>query len=92
MIEQLLKMAFLEDLSSVGDVTSDAVFTDNKTDTYWLSAKQDGVLCGKEIFALAFHYIDKECKVDFSFSDKGIEFSDGDKLINGQKVAKIQGL
>ncbi|MBF0377945.1 MAG: carboxylating nicotinate-nucleotide diphosphorylase [Desulfamplus sp.] len=84
MIQKLLEMAFLEDLGDIGDITSDAIFTDNKLDNYYLVAKQDGVLCGADIFACAFHYIDKECNVNFYVSD-------GDNLKIGQKVAKVEG-
>lgn len=84
MSEKLLKMAFEEDLSDVGDVTSDAIFIDDKVDIYWLVAKQDGVLCGADLFRESFHYIDKRCKVDFYYSD-------GDLLKNGQHVARVEG-
>ncbi|MBF0573396.1 MAG: nicotinate-nucleotide diphosphorylase (carboxylating), partial [Desulfamplus sp.] len=83
-IIKLLEMAFWEDLGDLGDITSDAIFNDNKTDTYWLVAKQEGVICGVDIFACAFNYIDKECIVNFYVSD-------GDNLKTGQKVAKIEG-
>ncbi|MBF0204906.1 MAG: nicotinate-nucleotide diphosphorylase (carboxylating), partial [Desulfamplus sp.] len=85
MIENLLQKAFLEDLSDVGDVTSDAIFTANETDTYWLVAKQEGVLCGSDIFTQAFHYVDRTCKIKFYFSD-------GDILKSGDKVAQINGV
>ncbi|MBF0228260.1 MAG: carboxylating nicotinate-nucleotide diphosphorylase [Desulfamplus sp.] len=91
MIQKLLEMAFLEDLGDIGDITSDAIFTDNKLDNYYLVAKQDGVLCGADIFACAFHYIDKECKVEFSLSNKEKSFLDGDLLKCGQQIAKVQG-
>jgi len=90
MAEKLLEIAFLEDLSDLGDVTSDAIFTDDKSDTYWLVAKQDGVLCGAEIFRQAFHYIDRRCKVEFYSSD-GKPLQDGALLRNGEQVARIEG-
>ncbi|KJR41373.1 nicotinate-nucleotide pyrophosphorylase [Candidatus Magnetoovum chiemensis] len=83
-IIKLLEMAFWEDLGDLGDITSDTIFNDNKTDIYWLVAKQEGVICGVDIFACAFNYIDKECIVNFYVSD-------GDNLKTGQKVAKIEG-
>lgn len=87
-------MAFSEDLGHLGDVTSDAIFTDNKTDIYLLVAKQDGVLCGSNIFCSAFNYLDREYPdKPSSYVKSEIEFyfSDGDYLKNGQKVAKIEG-
>lgn len=91
MIDKLIEMAFEEDLSTIGDVTSDAIFTENRTDTYWLVAKQDGVLCGADIFAKVFNYITPKCTVEFYNSSKGKKLSDGDTLKNGQTVAKIEG-
>lgn len=90
MAEKLLEIAFLEDLSDLGDVTSDAIFADDKSDTYWLVAKQDGVLCGAEIFRQAFHYIDRRCKVEFYSSD-GNPLKDGAILRKGEQVARIEG-
>ncbi|MBF0411907.1 MAG: carboxylating nicotinate-nucleotide diphosphorylase [Desulfamplus sp.] len=94
MIEKLLEMAFEEDLGDLGDITTDAVFTDSRTDTYWLIAKQDGVLCGADIFTRAFSYVDKKYSDKISINrESQIEFyfSDGDTLKKGQKVAKIDG-
>ncbi len=98
MIKKLLEMAFAEDLGDTGDITSDAIFTDNKTDTYCLVAKQDGVLCGADIFAQAFKYIDSSCKVTFSYLSNSTDqvpespiLKDGDILYNGQVVAKVEG-
>lgn len=93
-LEKLLEMAFSEDLGHLGDVTSDAIFTDNKTDIYWLVAKQDGVLCGSDIFRSAFNYLDREYpdkRSSYVKSEVEFYFSDGDYLKNGQKVAKIEG-
>lgn len=93
-LEKLLEMAFSEDLGHLGDVTSDAIFTDNKTDIYWLVAKQDGVLCGSDIFRSAFNYLDREYpdkRSSYVKSEIEFYFSDGGYLKNGQKVAKIEG-
>jgi len=83
MFEKLLKMAFLEDLDHLGDITSDAIF-EGEEDSYWLVARQDGVLCGADYFTRAFHHIDRESVVKFFFVD-------GDGLKNGERVAEIKG-
>ncbi len=80
---QLIKMAYFEDLQTTGDVTTDAIF-DEQRDTYQLVAKQDGILCGSTLFTRSFHYIDKTCQITFHFKD-------GDVLKNGQVVADVKG-
>ncbi|SMC63076.1 nicotinate-nucleotide pyrophosphorylase [carboxylating] [Desulfocicer vacuolatum DSM 3385] len=83
MFDNLLKMAFEEDLGTRGDVTSDAVFDDH-TDVYWLVAKQAGILCGVDCFTKAFAHVDETCKIEWFFFD-------GDALTSGDKVARISG-
>ena len=80
---ELIHMAFFEDLQSIGDVTSNAIF-DEQRDTYHLVAKQDGILCGRHLFAQSFHTIDTTCQVTFHFQD-------GDALTTGQIVADVEG-
>lgn len=80
---KLIEMAFFEDLQDIGDVTSDAVF-DNKKDAYHLRAKQDGILCGVDMFIRSFKYIDATCKVECYHKD-------GDTLKSGDIVAAVEG-
>jgi nicotinate-nucleotide pyrophosphorylase (carboxylating) len=81
--ETLLKMAFEEDLGTRGDVTSDAIFDDQK-DVYWLVAKETGILCGVDCFEKAFAYIDETCQIKWFFTD-------GERLRSGDGVARISG-
>jgi len=82
--KKLIKTALKEDLGNVGDVTSEAIFPKNKEETFKLLAKQDGVLCGKDIFISVFKTIDKKCEVNFYFND-------GDSLKKGDIVARVKG-
>ncbi|MBF0200954.1 MAG: carboxylating nicotinate-nucleotide diphosphorylase [Desulfamplus sp.] len=52
--------------------------------TYYLVAKQDGVLCGAVMFIRSFEYIDASCRLRFHFAD-------GDILKSGDIVATVQG-
>ncbi|HCX73644.1 MAG TPA: carboxylating nicotinate-nucleotide diphosphorylase [Candidatus Cloacimonas sp.] len=83
MCNDILKISFQEDLAGQQDVTSSAIFSD-EIDEYKLIAKQDGILCGQQIFADAFNYIDNETKVIFHFSD-------GDKIQKSQQIAILTG-
>ena len=79
----LVKMAFLEDLRDMGDITSDAVFDDRK-DRYRLVAKQTGVLCGVEMFVRSFQYVDRACTLT-------LHYEDGSSLAKGDIVADVHG-
>ncbi|MBF0111719.1 MAG: carboxylating nicotinate-nucleotide diphosphorylase [Desulfamplus sp.] len=94
MVGKLLEMAFIEDLGSFGDITSDALFVNNQIDTYWLVAKQDGVLCGADIFICVFNYIEQRFEKSGQISPKSkidFYFADGDLIKKGKRVAKIEG-
>lgn len=80
---KLIEMSFFEDLQEIGDVTSDAIF-DHEKDIYHLMAKQDGILCGVDIFIRSFQYLDATCEVEFYYKD-------GDSLKNGDTVALVKG-
>jgi len=82
-IEILIENALHEDLSTIGDVTTDSIFKD-ETGKFYLQAKQDGVLCGKEIFIHVFRAVDESIEITFYYSD-------GDKLTNGDRIASVEG-
>ena len=79
----ILQLALREDLGDQGDVTSQAVAPDGQSEAI-LWSKDTGILAGAEVFAAAFHAIDKETKVEFSLRD-------GDQLQKGQRVAMVSG-
>lgn len=82
-IEQLIKMALTEDLQEVGDVTSQAIFS-SESDEYSLVSKDNGVLCGLELFREVFRHVDEECLVEFYFKD-------GERLEKGDLVGTVKG-
>ena len=82
--DKLIDMALAEDLGDNGDVTTDSIFTEPKQEHYRLVAKEDGVLCGADIFCEVFAKLDKDCQVKFNFHD-------GDTLHNGDTVATVDG-
>ncbi|MEA5033735.1 MAG: carboxylating nicotinate-nucleotide diphosphorylase [Sphaerochaeta sp.] len=82
-INELIRMALSEDLGIQGDVTSQAIFTDEE-DIFILFAKDSGVLCGSEVFREVFRQVDPLVSVDFFYSD-------GDAIVHGDQVAKLAG-
>jgi len=79
----LIKKAFNEDFANAGDVTSSAIFSDEK-DNYFLLSKDDGVLCGIDFFKKVFLKIDENIELK-------IFKKDGEKIKNGEIVATIFG-
>lgn len=84
-IDRLIDIAFDEDFAQYGDVTTDAVFPNGLGDgTYVLKAKDNGILCGKEVFEMVFKKLDPSLQVTFMHSD-------GDSVSYGDAVAEING-
>lgn len=84
-IDRLIDIAFDEDFAQYGDVTTDAVFPNGLGDgTYVLKAKDNGILCGKEVFEMVFKKLDPSLQVTFVHSD-------GDSVSYGDVVAEING-
>lgn len=84
-IDRLTDIAFDEDFAQYGDVTTDAVFPNGLGDgTYVLKAKDNGILCGKEVFEMVFKKLDPSLQVTFMHSD-------GDSVSYGDVVAEING-
>jgi nicotinate-nucleotide pyrophosphorylase (carboxylating) len=82
-IEKVIKGALKEDLGRKGDITSNAIF-ENETGEYIVLSKDNGILCGKEVFEKVFHLIDENCHINFHFND-------GDRIKNGDIVAEVKG-
>ncbi len=76
-------MSILEDLVD-GDVTTDPIFTTEKT-TAKLIAKEQGIIAGCEVFTDVFKFVDESVNIKFSCKD-------GDKVEPGMELATIEGL
>lgn len=82
--KHLVKLALKEDLNTIGDVSTNAVFTGKETGTFRLTAKADGILCGTAVFREVFRQIDKNLTIDFYYAD-------GDTLTPGTITARVHG-
>ncbi len=82
-MNRLIELALAEDLAQIGDVTSQAIFSD-ETDTFYLYAKDTGILCGRQIWLDVFNAVDPSVEVDFPVQD-------GEAIAYGDLVAKCTG-
>lgn len=82
-MDPLIKNALREDINHE-DVSANSVFPLPARGTASLICKSEGILCGIEVFARVFTLLDP--LISFVFN-----FSDGDKVENGDVIADIKG-
>lgn len=82
-MERLIQQALEEDIGNE-DVTTCSVMPEYKKGMVKLICKQDGVICGLNVFERTFKLLDENTEVNFFFKD-------GDEVKKGQKVAIITG-
>lgn len=81
-IDRFIEQALLEDMPS-GDVTSEAVIPDGHTTIAQLIAKEDGVLCGLDLFSRVFEHLGQVQIRKFR--------SDGMGIQRGDLLAELEG-
>lgn len=82
-MDRLIQQALEEDIGNE-DVTTCSVMPEYKKGIVKLICKQDGVICGLNVFERVFKLLDENTEVNFLFKD-------GDEVKKGQKVAIITG-
>ena len=82
-VDPLILSALREDITSE-DVTTNSVMPEAVQGEVDLIAKEDGVICGLQVFERVFTLLDENTKVEFFAQD-------GDFVKNGTLVAKIYG-
>ena len=82
-VDPLILSALSEDITSE-DVSTNSVMPVKTQGEVDLICKQDGVLCGIQVFERVFTLIDEETEVTF-FAE------DGDEIKSGQLIAKVRG-
>lgn len=83
-LEPMVRSALLEDLGSYGDVTTRAVIPAETTYEARINAREDAVVSGMQIAALAFRLVDPELKVKTLIAD-------GQPCQKGQTLMEISG-
>lgn len=81
--DELIKMALREDISSE-DVSTNAVMPEAKAGEVELICKQDGIICGMDVYERVFKILD-----DSTVVEKYVK--DGDEVKKGQLMAKVKG-
>lgn len=81
--DKYIKSALEEDISNE-DVSTNAVLKEKKLGKADLICKQDGVICGLEVFKRTFEILDENIEVKFSVKD-------GEKVAKSQHIGEITG-
>lgn len=82
-LDKIIELALLEDLS-LGDITSDTIFTPENRAKAAIRAKEDLVLCGMDVAKTVFHAVDP----DVIFTPLK---QDGDNVKKGEVVLELTG-
>lgn len=81
--DELIRLALKEDISNE-DVSTNAVIKEYKKGTVRLICKQNGVICGLEVFARTFKILDPATEIK-------LYAKDGDKVAKSQHIADLTG-
>ena len=82
-IDDYIMRALKEDITSE-DVTTNAVMPEYCAGTADLICKQDGIICGLDVFERVFHLLDPNTIIETSLKD-------GDHVKNGQLMGVVRG-
>ena len=69
LVQPIVRQALLEDLGRAGDVTTDAIAPADKTIRRVMDARQEGVVAGLSLAALAFRLIDPAIRFQPALAD-----------------------
>lgn len=82
-IEDAVRRALMED-APTGDITAATTIPADETATAMLSARENGVFSGADVFAAAFHEVDPGIQVT-------MRIKDGERFTAGDTLATIHG-
>jgi nicotinate-nucleotide pyrophosphorylase (carboxylating) len=84
LIEPVVRAALLEDLGRAGDITTDAIVSEDATIAAVIAARQSGVLAGLDAALLAFELLDPTVRIEQLRPD-------GARISRGESVARLSG-
>ncbi|KEO54372.1 carboxylating nicotinate-nucleotide diphosphorylase [Thioclava pacifica] len=92
LLEPIVRAALVEDLSPMGDATTKAVIPAGKTYSARLNAREDGVVSGMQVAAMAFRLVDPGLRVSTLVPD-GKPCQKGETLmtIDGSAASILMG-
>jgi len=82
MVKEHVRNALREDIGFM-DITTD-ILAENDNLNLYLISKDNGIICGLEVFETVFKELSDEVKLRFFYKD-------GDEVKNGDKIAEIIG-
>ena len=82
-VDPLIKSALKEDVTSE-DVTTNSVMPNAVAGKVEIYCKEDGVICGLQVFQRAFELLDENVNVH-------LHVKDGDKVEAGQRLGSVRG-
>lgn len=82
-VDPLIMSALREDITSE-DVTANSIMKKAQAGEVDLICKQDGIICGLQVFERVFTLLDENVKADFFVED-------GDNVKKGQLIGKLRG-
>lgn len=82
-VDPLIMSALREDITSE-DVSANSVMREPQQGEADLICKEDGIICGLQVFERVFHLLDDESQIEFYVKD-------GDEVKAGQLMAKVRG-
>ena len=82
-VDPFILSALKEDITSE-DVSTNSVMPHPQAGEVDLICKQDGIICGLQVFERVFTLLDADTKVEFYVKD-------GDKVENKQLIGKVYG-
>ena len=82
-LDDYILRALKEDITSE-DVSTNAVMPESKQGEVELICKEDGIICGLDVFQRVFTLLDSDTVFE-------TEFKDGDAVKNGQKMGVVRG-
>lgn len=82
-MEEHVKAALIEDIG-YGDITTENLAEETDTLEGFLNTREDGILCGVEVFKTVYKMLSEDIKIDFHFRD-------GDAIKKGDCLAAISG-
>lgn len=82
-IDPLLIMALKEDINNE-DITTNAIMKNDKKGKAFLYAKEDGIICGLDIFSRVYSLLDPNMMTKFRVSD-------GDEVKKGMEIGFVEG-
>ena len=82
-VDPYIESALREDISSE-DVSTNSVMPHPQDGEADLICKEDGIICGLQVFARTFELLDPNVSITFTVQD-------GDKVTKGQEIGKLHG-